>query len=54
MYKVDGILKRHYVPDMGGYKCIVDDGRKYFKTLEEACAYADKVFETTGVMLAVR
>lgn len=54
IYKVDGVLKRHYVPDMGCYKCTVDDGRKYFETLEEACEYANKIFETTGVMLAVR
>lgn len=54
IYRVDGVLKRHYVPDMGCYKCTVDDGRKYFETLDEACKYTDKIFETTGVMLAVR
>lgn len=53
-YRVDGVLKRYYVPDVGGYRCFVDDGHRYFATLDEACKYTDKIFETTGVMLAIR
>lgn len=52
-FKVSGNLQRIYVPTIDGYKYTVGKQNKYFKTLEEAITYANKVFKLIRVVLRV-
>lgn len=54
MYFVDGILKKTYLPSVGGYKYHLDNGVKAFENQTDAVLYADKVEKLTGVILAIR
>lgn len=54
MIRVDGCLKRHYIPSIGGYKYEIIEGYRYFKELEHAISYANAVYYKTGVMLGIR
>lgn len=53
-FQVNGILKKTYVPEKGGFKYSVNKGYKYFNTIEEASDYADKVLDITGTVLRVK
>ena len=52
-YRVSGNLQRIYLPSIDGYKYTVGKQNKYFKTLEEATTYANKVFKLTRVVLRI-
>lgn len=52
MLKVDGRLIRTKIK--GGYKYEVVDGTRYFKTLEEAMKYCNKVYGITKIQLCIR
>lgn len=52
-YKVDGILKRIKIGD-GIYKYYVEDGTRYFKDLEDAFEYSNKIYIYTKIMIGIR
>lgn len=52
MLKVDGRLIRTKIN--GGYKYEVVDGTRYFKELEDAFKYCNKVYGITKIQLGIR
>mgnify|MGYP006967120419 CR=1 FL=1 len=53
-FKVQGDLRKTYIPSIDGYKYSVGTATKKFDTLEQASTYADKVMNLTGTVLAVK
>lgn len=52
--KVYGTLEKTYIPSINGYKYTCGNGVKTFRTFEEACKYADKIAQLTGVIVSVK
>lgn len=54
MIKVDALLKREKIGVTGLYRYYIEDGTRYFDDLEKAFNYANKVYDYTKIMPAIR